>query len=141
MSEQRIIRSAGMKIIPLVEDVGLLLILLATLVAGAQEIGSMVGARRVAVSDLLMLFIFMEVISMVSIYWRLNKLPVRMPLYIAMVSLARYLILDSGELHQVEAGRDVLIALAILVLAIAVVVVRFGHLKLSYPEAEDSPRL
>lgn len=140
MSEWRIIRSAGMKIIPLVEDVGLLLILIATLVAGAQEIGSMVSARRVAVSDLLMLFIFMEVISMVSIYWRLNKLPVRMPLYIAMVSLARYLILDSGELHQVEAGRDVLISLAILVLAVSVVVIRFGHLKLSYPESEDSPR-
>lgn len=140
MPEQRMIRSAGMKIIPLIEDVGLLLILLATLVAGAQEIISMVMIRRVAVSDLLMLFIFMEVISMVSIYWRLNKLPVRMPLYIAMVSLARYLILDSGELHQVEAGRDIFISLAILVLAITVLVVRYGHLKFGYPESEDSPK-
>ncbi len=129
-----------MKIIPVIEDVGLLLILAATLVAVAQEIATMVSLRRVAVSDLLMLFIFMEVISMVNIYWRLNKLPVRMPLYIAMVSLARYLILDSGELHQVEAGRDIFISLAILILALAVLVVRYGHLKLAYPESEDSPR-
>lgn len=139
MSERRLIRNAGLKIVRVVEDVGLLVILAATLVAVAQEIGNMFSAHRVAVSDLLLLFIFMEVISMISIYWRLNKLPVRMPLYIAMVSLARYLILDSGETHELQAGRDALISLAILVLAIAVFVVRYGHLKLAYPKSEDSP--
>ncbi|HEU4856297.1 MAG TPA: phosphate-starvation-inducible PsiE family protein [Rhodanobacteraceae bacterium] len=140
MSEQRVVRKAGLKVIQIVEDVGLMLILVATLVAVAQEIGNMVTARRVAVSDLLLLFIFMEVVSMISIYWRLNKLPVRMPLYIAMVSLARYLILDSGELHEVDAGRDIFISLAILVLAISVFVVRYGHLKFGYPDAEDLPK-
>jgi len=139
MPHRRLVRSAGMNVVKVVEDVGLFLILIATLFAAGQEIAGMVAARRVGVSDLLMLFIFLEVISMVSTYWRLDKLPVRMPLYIAMVSLARYLILDTGDLHQIQATRDIYISLAIFVLAVTVVVVRYGHLRFPYPESEEPP--
>ena len=139
MPQRRIVRSAGLKVVMVIEDVGLFLILAATLFASGQEIVGMIAQRRVTVSDLLMLFIFLEVISMVSTYWRLDKLPVRMPLYIAMVSLARYLILDTSDLHGVNAARDVYISLAIFILAVTVVVVRYGHLKLPYPAAEEPP--
>lgn len=139
MPQRRIVRSVGLKVVMAVEDVGLFLILAATLFAAGQEIAGMIAHRRVTVSDLLMLFIFLEVISMVSTYWRLDKLPVRMPLYIAMVSLARYLILDTSNLHDVEATRDIFVSLAIFVLAVTVVVVRYGHLKFPYPESEEPP--
>ena len=139
MQHRRLVRSAGMKVATVVEDVGLFLILIATLYAAGQELTAMIVHRRVTVSDLLMLFIFLEVISMVSTYWRLDKLPVRMPLYIAMVSLARYLILDTSNLHDVQATRDIFISLAIFVLAITVVVVRYGHLKFPYPDSDEPP--
>jgi len=128
-----------MNVVKVVEDVGLFLILVATLFAAGQEIAGMVAKRHVGVSDLLMLFIFLEVISMVSTYWRLEKLPVRMPLYIAMVSLARYLILDTGDSHNLQAARDIYLSLAIFVLAVTVVVVRYGHLRFPYPESEEPP--
>lgn len=139
MARVRIIRSTGLKVVMAVEDVGLLLILAATLFAAGQEIAGMIAHRRVTVSDLLMLFIFMEVISMVSTYWRLDKLPVRMPLYIAMVSLARFLILDTTNMHELAATRDVYVSLAIFILALTVVIVRYGHLKLPYPASEEPP--
>ncbi len=85
--------------------------------------------------DLLLLFIFLEVITMVENYWRLGKLPVRIPLYIAMVALARYLILDTSDAHNIHA---LFITGAILILAIAVFVIRFGHLKFPYQEQEGS---
>lgn len=136
MFHRKVVRSIGMMSVAVIEDLGLFLILIATLVAAGQEITGMVAARRVTVSDLLMLFILLEVISMVEAYWRLGKLPVRMPLYIAMVALARFLILDIQEARNLNA---VYMTLAILVLAIAVVVVRYGHLKLPYPDAEGPP--
>lgn len=136
MFHRKVVRSIGMMSVAVIEDLGLFLILIATLVAAGQEITGMVAARRVTVSDLLMLFILLEVISMVEAYWRLGKLPVRMPLYIAMVALARFLILDIQEARNLNA---VYTTLAILVLAIAVVVVRYGHLKLPYPDAEGPP--
>jgi len=136
MLHRKFVRKVGMMTIGVIEDAGLFLILLATLAAAGQEIATMVEARRVTVSDLLMLFILLEVISMVEAYWRLGKLPVRMPLYIAMVALARYLILDTAETRNVHA---IYVTLAILVLALAVLVVRYGHLKLPYPGTDGSP--
>ena len=136
MLHRKFVRKVGMITIGVIEDAGLFLILLATLAAAGQEISTMVEARRVTVSDLLMLFILLEVISMVEAYWRLGKLPVRMPLYIAMVALARYLILDTAETRNVHA---IYVTLAILVLALAVLVVRYGHLKLPYPSTDGSP--
>ncbi len=80
-----------------VENLGLLVIALSTVVAIAFEVYTMISNRFVTLADLLLLFIYLEVISMVAVYLKSGKLPVRMPLYIAMVALARYLILDGYE--------------------------------------------
>jgi len=121
----------------LIEDLGLWLVLAATLIAAAMEIAQMVEARAVTLTDILLLFIYLEVITMVDVYWRSGKLPVRMPLYIAMVALARYIILEAAHL---DAWQVVGLSGAILVLALAVLVIRFGHLRLPYPETEEYNR-
>lgn len=77
------VRAMGLKLVPLIEDLGLFAVLAATVVAGAMEVWGMISARQVNITDLLLLFIYLEVISMVEIYWQAGKLPVRMPLYIA----------------------------------------------------------
>lgn len=120
-----------------IEKVGLLAILLATLFAGFSEVRQMVEAGHAGVSDLLLLFMYLELVSMVEVYWTAGKLPVRMPLYIAMVALARHMLVD----QQLPALDLLGTAVAILLLAVAVVVVRYGHLKLPYRDAIDSRHL
>ena len=120
-----------------IEKTGLLAILLATLFAGFSEVRQMVLAGHAGVSDLLLLFMYLELVSMVEVYWTAGKLPVRMPLYIAMVALARHMLVD----QQLPALDLLGTAVAILLLAVAVVVVRYGHLKLPYRDAIDSRHL
>ncbi|HEY3644534.1 MAG TPA: phosphate-starvation-inducible PsiE family protein [Gammaproteobacteria bacterium] len=129
MLHRKTVRENGRHAIAIIEDLGLILILLATTWAIGQAAWGMVVNRQVALADLLLIFILLEVITMVESYWRLGKLPVRIPLYIAMVSMARYLILDTSDAHDVHA---LFITGAILILALAVFVVRFGHLKYPY---------
>lgn len=131
------VRRAGRKSVHLIVDLGLWLVLLATIVAGLQEVWSMVQARQVTLTDLLLLFIYLEVISMVNVYWQAGKLPVRMPLYIAMVALARYLILEASH---IDAWQVLATALAILIMAFAVLVVRYGHLQFPYPESIEEEK-
>ena len=112
-----------------VEDLGLLVIAIATLVAMANEIMAMVDARLVTLADLLLLFIYLEVFAMVAVYLDSGKLPVRMPLYIAIVALARYLILD---MKAMDNWRMLATAGAALVLALTILAIRYGHTRFPY---------
>jgi protein PsiE len=131
------IRRHGIRVARLVEDVGLSIILLATLVAGGIEIRHMWVQQNVMLTDLLLMFIYVETVTMVKVYWESGKLPVRMPLYIAIVAIARYLIIDVKDM---EALRVIAVASSILVIAIAVLVVRYGHVKFPYPQSSDAER-
>jgi len=111
------------------EIVGLLVISVATVVAAGQEVTKMVVAREVALVDLLLLFIYLEVLAMVGVYLESGALPIRMPLYIAMVALARHLILDMKHLG---AWDIIATSIGILIIAIAVLAIRFGHVRYPY---------
>lgn len=128
-------RRHGIRIVHLTEDLGLSIILLATLLAGGIEVHHMWLQRNVLLQDLLLLFIYVETVSMVKVYWHSGKLPVRMPLYIAIVAIARYLIIDVKDMDD---SRVVAIALSILIVALAVFVVRWCHVKLPYPKTGDA---
>jgi protein PsiE len=129
------IRRHGIRLASLVEDAGLSIILLATLVAGGIEIRHMWVQQTVLLTDLLLMFIYVETVTMVKVYWESGKLPVRMPLYIAIVAIARYLIIDVKDM---EALRIIAIAASILLIAVAVLVVRWGHVKFPYPPGRDA---
>ncbi len=131
------IRRHGIRVARLVEDAGLSIILLATLVAGGIEIHHMWVQRNVMLTDLLLMFIYVETVTMVKVYWESGKLPVRMPLYIAIVAIARYLIID---IKDMDALRVIAISSSILVIAIAVLIVRWGHVKLPYPSRRETER-
>ena len=123
----------GRHLLRLIEYGGLIIITIATLIAGTQEILSMVAAGRVTLADLLMLFIYLEVIAMVAVYLDSGKLPVRMPLYIAIVALARYLALD---IKNVDSWEIIAVASAILVLAGSALLIRYGKYHFPYPEGD-----
>lgn len=125
------LRSTSHKALTIVQDFGLLIISLATMIAMGFEISVMITAKTVTLADLLLMFIYLEVLAMVAIYLDSGKLPVRMPLYIAIVALARYLILD---LKNLDHWRILAIAVAALILTVAVLVVRYGHTRYPYKE-------
>jgi protein PsiE len=130
-----VVREIGHKSLVLIEDVGLLIIALCTVIAVGIEISTMVRAMTVSLADLLLLFIYLEVLSMVAIYLESGKLPVRIPLYIAIVALARYLILDMKNL---DTWRMLGVAGAALLIALAILVIRYGHTRFPYSKTGES---
>lgn len=117
-----------------VEWAGLTLITLATIVAILQEVHTVVLRERVELHDILLFFIYLEVISMVALYLTSGKLPVRYPIYIAIVAIARFIILDLKELEALDV---IWLAVSMLVLTIAALVLRIGHAKYPYKEHID----
>ena len=95
----------------------LVFIAFATIFATAQEIIVLIENKRVLLADLLLLFIYTEVLGMVAAY-RSNRIPVTLPLFIAMTALARLIILQGKEPSDLlyEAGAIVLVALACLII-------------------------
>ncbi|UCE88996.1 MAG: phosphate-starvation-inducible PsiE family protein [Pseudomonadota bacterium] len=127
------IGSIGHKALTWVQDIGLVVIAISTVIAMGVEVLAMYDARTVTLADLLLLFIYLEVLAMVAIYLDSGKLPVRMPLYIAIVALARYMILDMKAL---DTWRMVGVAGAALLIALAILVIRFGHTRFPYGKAD-----
>ncbi len=128
------IRNTGYKALAWIQSIGLLLIAVATVIAMGIEVSAMITARTVTLADLLLLFIYLEVLEMVAIYLDSGKLPVRIPLYIAIVALARYMILD---MKNIDTMRMLGIAGAVLIIALTVLVIRYGHTRFPYTKKED----
>lgn len=120
-------------ILGFIEFAGLTVITVATVIASVGEIGVMLNARAVTLADLLLLFLYLEILAMVGVYFQSGKLPVRFPIYIAIVALARYLVLDMKNL---DLWHMLGIAGSILLLTLAVLAIRFGHVRFSYKEGE-----
>jgi protein PsiE len=104
------------------QDVGLVIVAISTIVATGIEIGLMLDNQFVSLSDLLLLFIYLEVLTMVAVYYKSGELPIKIPMYIAIVALARYLILD---MKNFETWRILGISGAILLIGLAIVVIHY----------------
>ena len=94
----------------------LLLIAVATLFATASEIVRIIEVETVNLSDLFLLFIYAEVLGMVASFYANNRIPVTLPLIIAMTALTRMIILQSKDLNAINIIYE---ASGILILSIA----------------------
>ncbi|RMD70974.1 MAG: phosphate-starvation-inducible E, partial [Gammaproteobacteria bacterium] len=121
-------RTFSSRVVYAIEHVGLWIVLLATLAAVAQEVWVILEAMRVTITDLLLLFIYLEIISMIGIYFSSHQLPIRFPLYIAIVALARHIILG---MEQMDMWKLLAEASSILIIAVAILIIRIGHVR--YP--------
>lgn len=128
------IKHASIQSLKSIEYVVLFIIALATIFAIGEEIMHMFAIGTVQLADLLLLFIYLEVLAMVVNYIESGKLPIRMPLYIAIVALARYLILD---MKGMDDWRILAISFSTILLAATVIVIRWGQLKMPYPKNQD----
>ena len=84
------------------ERVILVIISIATLYATGIEIARLIAERTVNLSDLFLLFIYAEVLGMVGAFYANNKLPVTLPIIIAMTALTRMIVLQSKELDSLN---------------------------------------
>lgn len=125
------IRNFNVWLLKTVENLGLLVIAVATVIAMSVDVMAMVQALKVTLADLLMLFLYMEVLVMVGLHYSSGKMPVRFPLYIGIVALARYLIIDIKEMDD---WRMLSVAASIMLLTLAVFLIRLGHIRYPYPE-------
>lgn len=119
------------RLLHLVQHIGLGAIAIATVIAGIEEVILMMNAHKVTLADLLLLFLYLEVLAMVGLHYEQGKLPVRFPIYIAIVALARYLLIDLKNLTETQV---LAVAGAMILLALAVLALRFGHVRFPYPE-------
>lgn len=123
----------ALTLLHVIEQLGLLVIVIATIFAGVHEVKVMITNGVVTLADLLLMFLYLEILAMVGVYYRSGKLPVRFPIYIAIVALARYIVLDIKNMALIHL---IAVAAAILLLSLAVLAVRYGHVRFPYGENE-----
>lgn len=113
-----------LKVFHILEAVLLVAITLATLFAMMNEFVHVFSEKQIQLTDILLMFIYLEVLAMVQQFVMNGKIPVRYPIYIAMMAIARYITLGMKELDAVLV---VWLALAAFILAAATLLIRAGH--------------
>ena len=103
-----------------------LFVLVSTIVAFLLEISEMYDNKNIQLADLLLMFIYIEVIGLVKSYWETRSVRITYPLVIAITALARFIILQDKESDPTNL---IYISIAILIVAIATVVIRFRNSK------------
>jgi len=111
---------------------GLFAIGAATVWAAAQAFVAMMERGHASIEDLLLLFIYLEIGSMVGIYFRTNHMPVRFLLYVGITALTRHLI-GFVQVQQAPDFGVLILAGATLILALAVLVIRFASNRFPSP--------
>ena len=108
------------KIVKQIQLLALIIILVCTVIAFGIEIIQMVSVKKISLADLILLFLYLEVLAMVRVFWESQSIQITLPLFIAITALSRFIILQgkniNPEILLYEAGAIVLIALAILIL-------------------------
>ena len=111
-----------MNLIKVIEKGLLGLIAILTIVATIQEIITIYMVGKVNLPDLLLLFIYTEVLGMIGVFYMSNKIPITLPLFIAMTALSRLIILQGKDM---DPSALVYEASAILLIAIACLIIRY----------------
>ena len=122
------------RILGVVEQSVLIIIGLATVLAVFQAVLHIWQARTITVGDILLLFLYLEVMTMLNHYLSAGTLPVRYPLYIGIIALARFLVLDIKEL---DAMTMFALSGSILLISISILIVRYGHVRFPYTDGTD----
>ena len=112
------------KIIKQIQLIVLMLILISTVVAIGLEIKKMFITQSVQLADLLLMFLYLEVLAMIRIFWDSQEIRITLPLLIAITALSRFIILQGKEMDPTALVYE---SVAILLIAIAIVVMRLRH--------------
>ena len=120
----------------LLEKIVLSVLILCTIIAIGMEIQGMIAVYKVTLADILLLFIYIEIIGMIKEYWVSKMIRMSYPLFIAMTALARMIIMQRKD---VDPSAYVYESVAILILAIAIVVLRVRHMEILNRRSKKLP--
>nr|WP_086940781.1 phosphate-starvation-inducible PsiE family protein [Thaumasiovibrio occultus] len=120
----KFLRKPILKVFNILEALICVVITIATLVALVNEIITIVVLRDIQLTDLLLMFIYLEVLAMAHQFVAFGKIPVRYPIYIAIMAIARYITLGMKEL---DGTYIVWLSVAAFILAAATLLIRVGH--------------
>jgi protein PsiE len=121
-----------------IQLVAVLAVLVATIIAFFVELSVMYETQTVGLADLLLMFIYIEVLGLVRSYWETRSVRITYPLVIAITALARYIILQD---KNSDPANLIYIALAILIVSMATVVIRFRNSKYLKIDSKKSNEL
>ena len=102
----------------------MVIILISTVIAVGIEIRTMFSNMSVTLADLLLMFLYLEVLAMVRVFWDQQSISITLPLLIAITALARFIILQGKEM---DPSGLVYEAVAIVLIAAAIVILRLRH--------------
>jgi protein PsiE len=102
----------------------MVIILISTVIAVGIEIKNMFLNQSITLADLLLMFLYLEVLAMVRVFWNQQSISITLPLLIAITALARFIILQGKEMDPTALVYE---AVAILLIAGAIVVLRLRH--------------
>ena len=121
------------KFIRFIQIISVLLILAGAIVGFVIEISLMIKKMKVDLADLLLLFIYVEVMGMIRVYLANAEIRITYPLVIAITAISRLIILQKKDLDP-----SILIyeSLAILIIAIAIIVLRLRYLNILKPKRD-----
>lgn len=105
---------------------GAVIIMITTIVAFGLEVKKMIVTQDVFLADILLLFIYLEVLGMVTSYWGTQRIRLTYPLFIAITAIGRLIILQKKDIDAISLIYE---SSAILLIAIAIVVLRFRRSK------------
>ena len=103
-----------------------LFVLVSTIIAFFLEVKEMYDNKNIELADLLLMFIYIEVIGLVKSYWETRSVRITYPLVIAITALARFIILQDKDS---DPSNLIYISIAILIVAISTVIIRFRNSK------------
>ncbi len=115
------------QVIRRIQLVAVAFILVSTALAFLIEISYMFENRKVDLADLLLLFIYIEVIGMIRLFWESKSIRITYPLLIAITALSRFIILQGKGIDPINLIYE---ASAILLIAIAILLLRMRKSKL-----------
>jgi protein PsiE len=119
------------KFIRLIQVTSVLIILTGAVIGFVSEINLMISKMKVELADLLLLFIYVEVMGMIRVYLLNEEIRITYPLIIAITAISRLIILQKKDLDP-----SILIyeSVAILIIAIAIIVLRLRYLTFLKPK-------
>ena len=139
------IKSANKKLHSMVDACGNLLvdvfhflalfaILITIIISASLAFSEMIAKQSISIEDILLLFIYLELIVMVGIYFKTNHMPIRFLLYVAITALTR-MIVGEIQIHDEPNLTIIYAGATILLLAISNFIIRFASNK--YPSEQE----
>ncbi len=127
--------SLGRKLVNVLHQTGLFVLLIIVAWAAVQSLVHLYQVQKISLKDILLLFIYLELVAMIGVYYQTHRLPVQYLIFIAITALSRHLVIDVQQVSDpFHLYLLLTIALAILLLSGSLFVIAYTSSHFGRPE-------